>query len=180
MDFLQSVSSCCLCSDRKLNRVDPPRTYSPYDAPIRDWGRVLDLAHKWSFQEVKHLALRELEKLTIPIIARICLYEKYEVDLNLLVPLYAKLCSRDTILTLQETEALGLKTSHIIFLGRERLRAQTPDRSPLPPGADEESVKVTIEILLGIRLEEDQSGGTANITGGWVITTYPLFFRPSF
>lgn len=125
---------------------------------------------------MKDLALRELEKLKFGIIPRIVLYQKYDVDPNLIVPLYAKLCSRDKILTLEESEALGLQTSHLIFQGRERLRTSSGDgdKSPLPPGLEEEEVKNIIGTLMGITAaapEDSEDKGKGKNTGGWVINS---------
>ncbi|KAF8070384.1 hypothetical protein FPV67DRAFT_1487180 [Lyophyllum atratum] len=125
--------------------------YSLYDWTIEDWSCILDLAHKWEFNEVKNLAIRELEKQTIPLVTRIVLYQRFKVDHALLIPLYADLCSRPEALDDEESESIGIKTTVLIFRARERLRAQPSDggRSPLPPGLEKEDVHRTISTLLG-------------------------------
>ncbi|RDB25167.1 hypothetical protein Hypma_007980 [Hypsizygus marmoreus] len=125
--------------------------YSVYDWDAHDWSSILELAERWEFGEVKNLAIRELEKQTIPVIDRIVLYQKFEVDNAFLVPLYAILCSRPEALDRDESKALGMETTVLIFQTRERLRAQPSDggRSPLPPGLDSDDVHRTIASLLG-------------------------------
>jgi len=125
--------------------------YTVYDWTVEDWTTILELADKWEFNEVKNLAIRELQKQTIPLLTRIVLYQRFKVEHALLVPLYADLCSRPDALDDDESEALGIKTTVLIFRARERLRAQPSDegRSPLPPGLEKEDVHNAIMTILG-------------------------------
>ncbi|KAF5386030.1 hypothetical protein D9615_002324 [Tricholomella constricta] len=128
--------------------------YSVYDWDSDDWISILELADKWEFDEVKNLAVRELEKQEISLIPRIALYQQFKIDHMLLVPLYAKLCSRPEALDEDESNIIGMKTTVLIFRARERLRAQPSSdggRSPLPPGLEKEDVEHTITTLLAIR-----------------------------
>ncbi|KAK2467402.1 hypothetical protein APHAL10511_000637 [Amanita phalloides] len=111
-------------------------TYSLYDASIDDWTDILELAHEWSFTQVKRLAIRELQKKEIQTATRIALYLKYKVDCDFLVPLYAELCSRTESLSLEEAEEIGLPVAIVIFRLREELRTHPPppQASPLPDG----------------------------------------------
>ena len=128
----------------------PDRRYSLYDYTINDWTSILELAQKWEFREVKQLAIRELEMQEIPIIERIALYQKYDVDTERLVRYYAELCQSPHAPTDEDSEAIGLKTTVLIFRARERLRAQLSDKglSPLPVGVDIEDVRRIIANLV--------------------------------
>ncbi|KAF8341038.1 hypothetical protein F5887DRAFT_1076779 [Amanita rubescens] len=108
-------------------------TYSEYDASIEDWSDILELAHEWAFVQAKRLALRELQKLSMPIAERIALYLKYHVSCEYLIPLYVELCSRSETLGLEEAELIGLPVAIIIFRLREELRVRTPQSPPPPP-----------------------------------------------
>ncbi|KAG5341507.1 hypothetical protein C0989_009868 [Termitomyces sp. Mn162] len=127
------------------------RKYSLFDWTVADWTIVLELTQQWEFNEVRNLAIRELDKLTeIPLIERIALYQRFKVDQDLLLPLYGKLCSRPEALNEEESEAIGMKTTVLIFRAREHLRAQASDSgmSPLPSGLDVSDVHHTLRKLL--------------------------------
>lgn len=110
---------------------------------------IVELAHRWKFPEVKELALRELQKIDIPIIDRIILYQRYKVGDDLLVPLYTALCSRDEPPSHADLVRLGVETTALILLARERVRARPSDggRSPLPPDIEPTSIFTTIREL---------------------------------
>ncbi|KAG6837822.1 hypothetical protein H0H93_016190 [Arthromyces matolae] len=136
--------------------------YSLFDWAINDWTDVLELAQKWEFLEVHNLAIREIERNTgISLIDRIVLYQRFNVDQDLLLPLYASLCSRPESLSEEESEALGIKTTVLIFRARERLRARPSDggMSPLPSGLDDRDVHHALTFLL------DEASPSANRTG---------------
>ncbi len=141
------------------------------------WVAILRLAYDWSFPEVKALAIRELERKTINLVERIILYQECKVDQSLLVPLFAKLCSRDEPLSTEESLRLGVETTVRIFQARERLRSSSLDglKSPLPNNVDHTNVMQVIEEVWG--------GDTNGASGGWVIIhvfchafTYSFFF----
>lgn len=106
----------------------------------------------WSFVEVKAFALRELEKKEhgLDVVQRIVLYRQNEIEEKHLLRHYASLCARNTVLTLEECHALGLKTTHLISTAREQLRAPPSDggTSPLPQGIEPEDVERTLSTLL--------------------------------
>ncbi|KAG6857751.1 hypothetical protein H0H87_004167 [Tephrocybe sp. NHM501043] len=125
--------------------------YSLFDWTVEEWISVLELTQKWEFREVHNLAIRELEKQTqIPLIERIVLYQRFDVDQNLLVPLYGQLCSRPEALSNDECEALGMNATVLIFRTRESLRARPSDggMSPLPAGLEDADIHRTLKNLL--------------------------------
>ncbi|KAF9479074.1 hypothetical protein BDN70DRAFT_879143 [Pholiota conissans] len=133
--------------------------YSLYEASVDDWNCILNLADRWDFNEVKELAVRELQKKReLDIVTKMALYQKYKVDQRHLVPLYAALCKRDIPLTLEEAKVIGLEASILVNNSRERLRAKPSDggRSPLPDGMEEADVFHTLEAQIGL-----QEGATA-------------------
>ncbi|KAK0454518.1 hypothetical protein EV421DRAFT_1757251 [Armillaria borealis] len=125
--------------------------HSLYDASTAVWVTILRTAYDWSFPEVKALAIRELERKTINLVDRIILYQECKVDPSLLVPLYAKLCSRDEPLNTEESVRLGVETVVRIFQARERLRSSSLDglKSPLPNNVDQANVMQVVEEVWG-------------------------------
>jgi hypothetical protein len=93
-----------------------------------------ELAWRWEFAEVKSLAVRGLEKLELPDIDRIVLYNKFAVDQSYLIPRYVALCERPELLTVEEGIRLGMET--VIPLSRARKcarnQATSGGRSPSP------------------------------------------------
>ncbi len=125
------------------------------------WVAILRLAYDWSFPEVKALAIRELERKTINLVERIILYQECKVDQSLLVPLFAKLCSRDEPLSTEESLRLGVETTVRIFQARERLRSSSLDglKSPLPNNVDHTNVmQVVEEVWEAIRIVHQVDG----------------------
>jgi len=120
------------------------RRYSLYDADVETWKTILKLATKLQFKEVKELAIRELHmKRELPLVEKMALYQHHQVDQRHLVPLFAELVSRDTVLTLEESKILGPESTFLVYTARERLRSQFDgDRSPLPQGLEEETYTI--------------------------------------
>ena len=69
---------------------------------VEQWTTILRLAQEWDFEQVKELAVRELNKLRL--LDLLALYQEHQVDPRHLVPLYAELCAKDAgPLTLAES-----------------------------------------------------------------------------
>jgi hypothetical protein len=120
---------------------------------VEDWTVILRLAHRWSFHEVKDLAVRELQKLDSPDIDRIVAYHDCEVDRNLLIPRYAALCHREQPLELEEGQRLGLETTLMIARAREFARGSllpTGARSPITASLAQHEMITLIRGLFGI------------------------------
>lgn len=97
--------------------------YSIYNAPLDKWKRILTLAQRWGFIQVEKLCVRELEKLSIPPVEKIQLYQDFKIDPNLLHASYAALTIRPEPLDIEEGKKLELSTSLKIAQARELARA---------------------------------------------------------
>ncbi|OAX40618.1 hypothetical protein K503DRAFT_714161 [Rhizopogon vinicolor AM-OR11-026] len=111
--------------------------YSLYDAPIETWLSILNLAHRWSFCNVKDLAIRELEKLDIDPIEKIAAYHEYKINKTLLLPAYIAICKRDKPISLAEGMSLGMETVLRIADARERARQQAAESGIRSPTFDD-------------------------------------------
>lgn len=120
-----------------LSWLSAIRKYSIYEKDVSDWEVILGLAVRWDFPEVKDLAVRELEKkIDIPDSKRIKLYHANNVDRNILIPYYARLCEREAHLTREEGEDIGMDTVIMVSAGRGEARAArlaSGARSPVTP-----------------------------------------------
>ncbi|KAK0486259.1 hypothetical protein IW261DRAFT_789053 [Armillaria novae-zelandiae] len=151
--------------------------YSLYDATVEDWIIILKLADRWSFPEVKNLAVRELEKHLMDDIERIVVYQHYHVDKHLLVPRYAALCARTETLTLTEGIRLGMETALNIARARECARSPSVAglRSPTSVALPHEEMRSLIVDLFSISeasasasmgQENGSSTASSSTTGG--------------
>ncbi|KAJ3730888.1 hypothetical protein DFJ43DRAFT_1189423 [Lentinula guzmanii] len=121
--------------------------YSFYDLahPYEEWASILKLSNLWDFPNVKELAINELERLDIPLVDRIVLYQDNQVDADLRLPLYIQLASREATLDHDESTRLGFRTAIVIFQARERLRSlATGGKSPLPDEVGEDAAKEVV------------------------------------
>lgn len=84
----------------------------------------MKLAHQWQLREVKELAIRELQALSIAPLQKVVLYQKYEVDRDLLRPAFIALTTRDEPIEIDEGRELGLETA--LRLARAREKARVP------------------------------------------------------
>jgi len=98
---------------------------------LENWKIILNLAHCWLFPEVKALAIQALESIPIPLVERIGLYQQNHIPDGVTNPHYAALCARQELLTIEETEILGMTTTLMIFSVRERLLTTQDGARPL-------------------------------------------------
>jgi len=122
--------------------------YSIYEAPTEDWAAILGLAHHWQFSQVKALAIREMEKQTIPALNKITIYHRYEVNRDLLFQSYMDLCLREEPLTFTEAEDLGLETWLMISTAREAIRRGDGSASPTANRSSSEVERVISRVFL--------------------------------
>ncbi|KAG1815163.1 uncharacterized protein BJ212DRAFT_1273198 [Suillus subaureus] len=127
--------------------------YSIYDAPFDTWLSILKLADRWSFCNIKDLAVRELEKLNIEPIEKIVAYHEYKINKTLLLPAYTAMCKRDKPLTLAEGTSLGMETVLRLADARERARQQAAEsgiRSPTFEDFEDVQMEDMVREVFGI------------------------------
>ncbi|KAH9174996.1 hypothetical protein EDB89DRAFT_1848271 [Lactarius sanguifluus] len=101
--------------------------YSIYNATLEKWKRILGLAQQWGFLQVEKLCVRELQKMSIPSIEKIKIYQDFNIDPDLLYDSYVDLIKRSEPLNLEEGMKLELLTSLKIARARELARTPGPD-----------------------------------------------------
>ncbi|THH20257.1 hypothetical protein EW146_g1064, partial [Bondarzewia mesenterica] len=166
--------------------------YSIYGADVAEWTSILKLAHTWQFPEVKALAVRELELLTIPPITKIVIYHNYEIDRTLLIASYTALTTRDEPISLDEGKELGIETALQLAKAREIARGpKTPSglRSPTPVNAGDQDLDSIIKDIFALAAAPSpplkltnppQNGnGTANGAGARLAGRTPLQSTPT-
>ncbi|KAF5381162.1 hypothetical protein D9757_009406 [Collybiopsis confluens] len=127
---------------------NPKYYFYDLERPLEEWSAILKLSNLWGFENAKDLAINELEKLEIPLVDRIVLYQDHDVDSALRVPLYVELAAREATLDHDESARLGFRTAIVIFQARERLRSlATGGMSPLPDDVGHEAAQEVITTL---------------------------------
>jgi hypothetical protein len=155
------------------------RRYSLYDTSVDEWTKILELAHRWKFEEVKDLVIRELEKMDMSPIDRINLYHRYDVDKNILLPRYTSICVREDHLSVGEGRQLGIETALNLAQIRERVRS-TPTEGYSPCLTEGDVYAIIKEVFaiseLSTPASETASGrrdanGTSGSTGASVVSS---------
>lgn len=142
--------------------------YSDYSTSVERLIMILKTSHRYGFPVIKALALRELEKKdSLPVIDRILLYKKNGIDIEYLVPWFAQLCSRNSFLTRDEYNLLGVEGSYIVSLVRERARGYHSCGLIHHTSCCEDLKKTIAELL-------KPNGDVYDCLGGWV--TWPFLF----
>ena len=95
------------------------REYQTYTATVEKSVEILALAQKWEFKKVEKLCVRELEKLSIPPVEKIHIYQAFHLDRSLLSNSFEELALRDDPIDKGEGLKLGLMTSLRIAQARE-------------------------------------------------------------
>ncbi|KAG9312167.1 hypothetical protein JVU11DRAFT_7458 [Chiua virens] len=121
--------------------------YSVYEAPLETWLSILKLANRWSFDSVKELSVRELEKIEIEPTEKITIYHDNNISRLYLIPSYIDVCKRDKPLSFREGMKLGMETVLRVAEARERLRQQAAEscmRTPTFEDFEDAQVEVLI------------------------------------
>ena len=133
---------------RSLDHVLPNRReYRTYTAPVEKWVEILALAQKWEFKEVERLCIRELEKLLIPPVEKIHIYQTFHLDRSLLVKPFEELVLRDKPIDMEEGLKLGLRTS--LQLAQAREVSRSPKLSTIQ--VNDSDLRSVIQDVLGIK-----------------------------
>ncbi|KAJ3557081.1 hypothetical protein NP233_g11832 [Leucocoprinus birnbaumii] len=89
---------------------------------LKQWITIIRYATKWNFREVKELAIRYIVNFEMDVVDRIVLYQENKLPEKYLFPLYMQIASREDMLNVEESKALGFDTLVLIHHARERLR----------------------------------------------------------
>jgi hypothetical protein len=92
--------------------------------------------------EVEQLCVRELEKLSIPPVEKIRIYQEFRLDRSLLMEAFAALTIRPDSLNLEEARQLGLETTLQITRVRELSR-----RTNSGPGTGSSAIQISESAL---------------------------------
>ncbi|KAH7928671.1 hypothetical protein BV22DRAFT_1030426 [Leucogyrophana mollusca] len=126
---------------------NPKYRYDTQD--IAGWLAILKLANRWGFMSVKGLAIRELEKLEIEPVERICIYKDNGIDHSLLLPSYTALCKRKKLYDHPKALKLDMETVLHLSAARERAQRSAAGRGHLSPtsadASDEEMTTIIME-----------------------------------
>jgi len=123
--------------------------YNPdysYKAPLEKWKHILTLARQWGIARVEKLCIRELGKLVIEPVEKIELYQKFNLNPNLLQTSFIELTIRPQPFSLAEGERLTLPTVMKLYEARER--ARDPDLEIRLHGSD---VELVVEEVFGLQ-----------------------------
>jgi hypothetical protein len=84
---------------------------------------------------VEQLSIRELEKLTIPPVEKIHMYQAFNLPKSLLLTAFIELTTRPEPLNLEEGQKLGVDTSVKIARARELSRGSSTGKGPRGPSS---------------------------------------------
>jgi len=117
--FLEGVKSS---EFERLLWILYPQVIGKYRASTaEDWVIILDLATRWEFQDVRELAITQLDGMKFDAVDKLEVMKKYKVDSQWGYSAITELCSRTHPLTVEEGRKLGIELSINICRIRERL-----------------------------------------------------------
>jgi len=129
--------------------------FSIYTTTPENWTQILVLAQRWSFKEVEQLCVRELEKLSIPPVEKIRIYQGFKLDRSLLLKSFAKLTVRPDPLNLEEAQKIGLETTLQIAQARELSRGANAGTKPAVIQLHDSELRSAIRDVFGLDEELD-------------------------
>jgi hypothetical protein len=132
-----------------------PSKFSIYATTPDNWSQILVLAQRWSFKEVEQLCVRELEKLTIPPVEKIRIYQGFKLDRSLLLKSFAGLTVRPDPLNLEEAQKIGLETTLQIAQARELSRGANSGTRPAAIQLHDSELRSAIRDVFGLDEELD-------------------------
>ncbi|KAG8221240.1 hypothetical protein J3R82DRAFT_1402 [Butyriboletus roseoflavus] len=143
--------------------------YSLYDAPLDTWLSILKLANRWTFDNVKELAVRELEKIDIEAVEKIAIYHDNSISRLYLIPSYISVCKRDKPMSFTEGMKLGMETVLRVAEARERLRLQASEsgiRTPTFEDFEDAEVEVLIRDIFNLGARPTSPSHVTSPTSG--------------
>jgi len=129
--------------------------YSIYTATVDKWTEILSLAQRWAFKEVEQLCIRELQKLSIPPVEKIHIYQVFHIDRALLAESFARLTVRPEVLNLEEGRKLGIETTLQIAQARELSRGSHSGTRASVVQLNDSELRSVIQDAFGLQVEED-------------------------
>ncbi|KAF8435083.1 hypothetical protein L210DRAFT_2546880 [Boletus edulis BED1] len=129
--------------------------YSYANQTKEKWLSILKLATLWGFNEIKHLAIRQLEKMKLGPIEKITTYKQYAVDGKLLLPSYFTLCTSPTLPSPEEGNILTMDTILRLASARERIVLRASElgcKTPTVASAPESIIKAIVAELFELSL----------------------------
>lgn len=123
----------------------------------------MHLATRWEFEDIRLLAIRELEQLPLDEVAKILLSRQYDIVSPWVVEAYFKLCTRPEALDLKEASALGLDTTVRISQLREQLRSSSTRTISSPSGITSRRGSLPSAPSSSLRIESRRRPSTGNI-----------------
>ncbi|KAI0790032.1 hypothetical protein C8Q75DRAFT_763698 [Abortiporus biennis] len=99
-----------------------PLDLGVYEAKtVEDWKSILDQAERWQVDSLRTLAAEQLHKLDILPVAKISLWNKYNLDRSMLSESFRDLCVRAESLTEEEAMDLGMAIFIKVAKGRDEV-----------------------------------------------------------
>ena len=86
-----------------------------------DWVAILELSTRWQFDDIRELAIRRLSSFSLDPVRKIALHHRYAIDGRWALDAYVTLCSRSTPLTVTEARQLGVDTTALVGVAREKM-----------------------------------------------------------
>lgn len=114
---------CCLLLCRRTT-ANVTRCYGTHRARTRDeWTSILSLATRWDFEDIRTLAIREIQSLDMSPVDKIILAQEFDIGGRWLLGAYTALCERAEPLSVSEGARLGLDIAMRVAQLREQLRS---------------------------------------------------------
>jgi hypothetical protein len=114
---------------------------------------ILTLAQRWGFKEVEQLCIRELQKLSIPPVEKIRIYQDFNIDRSLLAESFTNLVIRPELLNLEEAKTIGTETTLQISQARELSRGSSSGTTPAPIQLNDTELRSVIREAFGLAEE---------------------------
>ncbi|KAL1672056.1 hypothetical protein EV122DRAFT_284339 [Schizophyllum commune] len=145
--------------DRFLSLFYPTRVGKCDIQSAEEWGSILRLASRWSFPDLRELAIQELEAIASPVekiaLARECHVPQWPLDA------YANVCTRTRCLSADEAEALGSVAAHAV----RGIRAEIENATELSARLMVEDLVIRAGLVLAQHAEEQETPRFTRVPG---------------
>ncbi|KAL1725242.1 hypothetical protein EV714DRAFT_277696 [Schizophyllum commune] len=152
--------------DRFLSLFYPTRVGKCDIQSAEEWGSILRLASRWSFPDLRELAIQELEITASPVekiaLARECHVPQWPLDA------YANVCTRTRCLSADEAEALGSVAAHAV----RGIRAEIENATELSVRLMVEDLVIRAGLVLAQHAEEQETTRFTRVPGQAAYTPY--------